>query len=46
MLKTIGTDARAALERMLGTHVYLSLRVKVELRWRDTDRGLRRVGLR
>jgi GTP-binding protein Era len=46
MLKTIGTDARAALERMLGTHIYLSLRVKVELRWRDTERGLRRVGLR
>jgi GTPase len=46
MLKAIGTDARAALERMLGAHVYLSLRVKVELRWRDTDRGLRRVGLR
>jgi GTP-binding protein Era len=46
MLKLIGTDARAGLERMLGTHVYLSLRVKVELRWRDTDRGLRRVGLR
>jgi GTPase len=46
MLKAIGTDARAALERMLGTHIYLSLRVKVELRWRDTERGLRRVGLR
>jgi GTPase len=46
MLKVIGTDARVALERMLGTHVYLSLRVKVELRWRDSERGLRRVGLR
>jgi GTPase len=45
MLKAIGTDARAALERMLGTHIYLSLRVKVEPRWRDTERGLRRVGL-
>jgi len=46
MLKAIGTDARAALERMLGSHVYLSLRVKVEPRWRDSERGLRRVGLR
>lgn len=46
MLKAIGTDARQALERLLGTHVYLSLRVKVEPRWRETDRGLRRVGLR
>jgi GTP-binding protein Era len=46
MLKAIGTDARKALERLLGTHVYLSLRVKVEPRWRDSERGLRRVGLR
>jgi len=46
MLKAIGTEARVALERMLGTHVYLSLRVKVEPRWRETERGLRRVGLR
>jgi GTPase len=46
MLKAIGTDARAAVERMLGAHVYLSLRVKVEPRWRDSERGLRRVGLR
>jgi len=46
MLKTIGTDARKALERLLGTHVYLDLRVKVEPRWTETDRGLRRVGLR
>jgi len=46
MLKAIGTDARAALEPMLGAHVYLSLRVKVEPRWRDSERGLRRVGLR
>jgi GTPase len=46
MLKAIGTEARKALERLLGTHVYLSLRVKVEPRWRDSERGLRRVGLR
>lgn len=46
MLKAIGTDARGALERMLGAHVYLSLRVKVEPRWRESERGLRRVGLR
>jgi len=46
MLKAIGTDARQVLEKLLGAHVYLSLRVKVEPRWRETDRGLRRVGLR
>ena len=45
MLKAIGTDARRALERLLGTHVYLDLRVKVEPRWTETEHGLRRVGL-
>jgi GTPase len=46
MLKAIGTDARKTLERFLETHVYLDLRVKVEPRWTETERGLRRVGLR
>ena len=46
MLKAIGTDARKALERFLGTHVYLDLRIKVEPRWTETERGLRKVGLR
>ena len=45
MLKTIGTDARKSLERLLGTHVYLDLRVKVEPRWTESERGLRKVGL-
>jgi GTP-binding protein Era len=45
MLKTIGTDARKSLERLLGTHVYLDLRVKVEPRWTESGRGLRKVGL-
>ncbi len=45
MLKAIGTDARKALERLLGAHVYLDLRVKVEPRWTETERGLRKVGL-
>jgi len=45
MLKAIGTDARKALERLLDTHVYLDLRVKVEPRWTETERGLRKVGL-
>jgi GTP-binding protein Era len=45
MLKAIGTDARKALERLLGTHVYLDLRVKVEPRWTESARGLRKVGL-
>ncbi|HET9158935.1 MAG TPA: GTPase Era [Myxococcaceae bacterium] len=45
MLKTIGTDARKSLERLLGAHVYLDLRVKVEPRWTESERGLRKVGL-
>ena len=45
MLKAVGTDARKSLERLLGTHVYLDLRVKVEPRWTETQRGLRKVGL-
>jgi GTP-binding protein Era len=45
MLKAIGTDARKSVERLLGTHVYLDLRVKVEPRWTESERGLRKVGL-
>lgn len=44
MLKTIGTDARLAIQRMLGTHVYLSLRVRVEPRWSERPEGLRKLG--
>jgi GTP-binding protein Era len=44
MLKTIGTDARHSIERFLGTHVYLSLRVKVEPRWTERPEGLRKLG--
>jgi GTP-binding protein Era len=44
MLKTIGTEARKHVERLLGTHVYLSLRVKVEPNWSDSAQALRRLG--
>ncbi|MCI0671774.1 MAG: KH domain-containing protein, partial [Myxococcaceae bacterium] len=44
MLKTIGMEARKAVERLLGTHVYLSLRVKVEPRWSERPEGLRKLG--
>ena len=44
MLKTIGMDARKAIERLLGTHVYLDLRVHVEPRWSETQKGLRKLG--
>lgn len=45
MLKTIGTDARQSIERLLGTHVYLSLRVRVEERWTERREAFRRMGL-
>ncbi len=35
MIKTIGTEARKELEKILGTHVYLDLWVKVKEKWRD-----------
>lgn len=44
MLKTIGTDARHAIERLLGTHVFLSLQVKIEPRWSERADGLRKLG--
>ena len=36
MLKRIGTAARLAIERMVGTRVYLELYVKVEPGWRES----------
>ncbi len=44
MLKAIGTDARKSIERLLGTHVFLSLQVKVEPRWSERQDALRRLG--
>ena len=44
MLKKIGTDARKAVERLLGTHVFLSIVVKVEPRWSERADALRKLG--
>jgi GTP-binding protein Era len=44
MLKTIGTDARKSIQRLLGAHVYLSLRVRVEPRWSERPEGLKKLG--
>jgi GTP-binding protein Era len=44
MLKEIGTHARRAIERLLGTHVFLSLRVKVQPGWSERPEGLRKLG--
>ena len=41
MIREIGKAARLELERLLGTDIYLGLRVKVHPRWRDDPRVLR-----
>jgi len=40
MIRAVGQDAREELERVLGTKIYLGLRVKVHPRWRDDPRIL------
>ncbi|MDR2876720.1 MAG: GTPase Era [Chromatiales bacterium] len=44
MLKQVGSDARKALEHMLGTKVFLQLWVKVKENWSDDERALRGLG--
>lgn len=44
MIRTIGTEARADLERILGGHVYLDLRVKVRKDWRRDASQIKRFG--
>ena len=44
MLKRIGTQARQEIETILGTRVYLSLRVKVRKKWRMDEQSLRMLG--
>ena len=36
MIKTIGMQARQELEFILGTKIFLELRVKVKEKWRDS----------
>jgi GTP-binding protein Era len=43
-LKEIGTRARVEMERLLGAKVFLELHVRVEPRWTETAKGLRRAG--
>lgn len=45
MLKTIGTDARQNIERLLGAHVYLSLQVKVAPKWSERPERFADYGL-
>jgi GTPase len=43
-LKTIGSGARAEMERLLGTKVFLDLRVKVLREWQRDPKALHRLG--
>jgi GTP-binding protein Era len=43
-LKTIGTAARQEMERLLGTKVFLDLRVKVVKEWQRDPKALERLG--
>jgi GTP-binding protein Era len=45
LLKTVGTEAREDLERLLGEKVFLKLWVKVRPGWRDDPDLLRQLGL-
>jgi GTP-binding protein Era len=44
MLKEIGSDARRSIERLLGSHVFLALQVKVAEGWSESPAGLAKMG--
>jgi GTP-binding protein Era len=43
-LKEVGTQARAGIESLLGTRVYLDLHVRVAKEWQRDPKQLRRLG--
>jgi GTP-binding protein Era len=45
-LKKIGTEARADIEKLVGSNVYLQLFVKVVEDWRNRERELDEMGVR
>jgi GTP-binding protein Era len=44
LLKTVGTDARVAIEKLIDKKVYLQLWVKVKKGWADSERALKSLG--
>ncbi|CAN5225488.1 GTPase Era [soil metagenome] len=44
-IKLIGTEARRDVERLLGTRIYLDLKVRVTPGWRSDPKFLERLGL-
>jgi GTP-binding protein Era len=45
MIKSIGIAARQAIERELGIHVHLALKVRVRRHWRADEHILDRLGI-
>jgi GTP-binding protein Era len=43
-LKEVGTTARRQIEALLGSRVYLDLRIKIAKDWQRDPRQLRRLG--
>lgn len=43
-LKAVGTEARLEIEKLLGTKVFLELRVKIKRDWRSNERTLKELG--
>lgn len=46
MIRLIGSEARQELEAMIGTQVYIDLRVKVLKNWRNDEALMQRLGYR
>jgi GTP-binding protein Era len=46
MLKTIGTEARLELEKLLGVKIFLELNVKVQPNWRQRSHLVRQINWR
>lgn len=46
LIRQIGMHARQDIEKMLGTHVFLDLYVRVKENWRDSDFSLNNFGYR
>ncbi len=44
MLKSVGTDARIDIERLIDQKVYLQLWVKVKKNWSDNERAMQSLG--
>ena len=45
LLKTVGTEAREDIERLLGAKVFLDLRVRVEKDWQERPSIIERLGM-